>query len=55
MLAELVKAGKLPSVDERVPTNPVVLTNPAGVGKFGGTIRRGFSGVSDYNGPNKIQ
>jgi peptide/nickel transport system substrate-binding protein len=55
MLADLVKAGTLPPVDQRLPKNPVVLDSHAGIGKFGGTIRRGFSGVSDYNGPNKVQ
>jgi peptide/nickel transport system substrate-binding protein len=55
MLAELVKAGKLPPVDQRVPKNPVVLDGIDGVGQYGGTIRRGYSGVSDYFGPNKVQ
>jgi peptide/nickel transport system substrate-binding protein len=55
MLADLVKAGKLPPVDQRLPKNPVVLDGIEGVGKYGGTIRRGYSGVSDYFGPNKVQ
>jgi len=55
MLAELVAAGSLPPVDQRLPKNPVVLDGLAGVGKYGGTIRRGYTGVSDYFGPNKVQ
>src|SRR5215475_8010520 len=39
MLAELVKAGKLPPVDQRLPKNPVVLDGIDGAGQFGGTIR----------------
>ncbi|GAB4109996.1 MAG: ABC transporter substrate-binding protein [Roseiflexaceae bacterium] len=55
MLADLVKAGKLPPVDERLPKNPVVLKTQGTAANYGGTIRRGFSGVSDYFGPNKVQ
>ena len=54
MLAEMVKAGKLPPVDERLPANPCVCPVMDGVGKYGGTMRRGFSGVSDRWGPTKI-
>ena len=48
MLAKLVKAGKLPSVDERLPNNPVVV-GPGSLiskkwldwkpGKYGGTLK----------------
>ena len=55
MLAELVKAGKLPTVDQRLPTNPCVCPVMTSTGKFGGTMRRGFTGVSDVNGPSKLQ
>lgn len=55
MLADLVKAGSLPAIEQRLPKNPVVLDSQAGIGNYGGTIRRGFSGVSDYFGPNKVQ
>jgi peptide/nickel transport system substrate-binding protein len=55
MLAALVQAGSLPPVDERLPSNPVVLDSIDGIGKYGGTIRRGFRGVSDRWGPTKIQ
>ncbi len=39
MLAELVKAGKLPPVDERLPENPLVLEPVESVGQYGGVIR----------------
>jgi len=39
MLAELVKAGKLPPVDQRLPTNPVVFNGPEGAGVYGGTFK----------------
>ncbi|HWQ14897.1 MAG TPA: ABC transporter substrate-binding protein, partial [Roseiflexaceae bacterium] len=55
VLAALVQEGKLPPVDERLPKNPVVLDSLDGIGKYGGTIRRGFRGVSDRWGPTKIQ
>ena len=38
MLAELVKAGKLPPVDARVPDEPLVLT-PPNPGRYGGTLQ----------------
>lgn len=37
MLAELVKAGKLPPVDQRLPDEPMVVTPVDEVGKYGGT------------------
>jgi peptide/nickel transport system substrate-binding protein len=53
MLAELVAAGSLPPVDERLPSNPYVMPVTESVGTYGGTIRRGFKGVSDRWGPTK--
>ncbi len=55
MLAEMVAAGDLPPVDERLPASPAVLEAVEQVGKYGGTIRRGFKGVSDRWGPTKMQ
>jgi len=49
MLADLVKAGKLPPVDQRLPANPLVVKGET-VGQYGGVIRRGFLGPSDANG-----
>ena len=53
MLAELVKAGKLPPVDQRLPKKPCVMASYEGTGKYGGSWRRAFNGVSDYWGPTK--
>ncbi|OGO34459.1 MAG: hypothetical protein A2Z03_08305 [Chloroflexi bacterium RBG_16_56_8] len=49
MLAELVKSGKLPSVEKRLPDEPLVIPVVEKVGQYGGTIRRGFIGPSDAN------
>ena len=46
MLAEMVKAGKLPPVDERLPENPQVVTPLVAPGKYGGTLRQGIVGNS---------
>ncbi len=53
MLTELVKAGKLPAVDQRLPTNPAVV-EAAEVGQYGGIWRRGTLGPSDFNGVARI-
>jgi peptide/nickel transport system substrate-binding protein len=54
MLAALVKAGKLPPVAERLPIEPKVFKGMEGIGKYGGTMRRAFNGVSDRWGPTKL-
>ena len=38
-LQELVKAGKLPPLEERLPVNPLVLKPIHGIGQYGGRIR----------------
>lgn len=50
MLADLVKAGKLPPVEQRLPKKPKVLPVFQKIGKYGGTWRRGYRGVSDRFG-----
>lgn len=55
MLADLVAAGELPPVDERLPINPLVMAVEEQIGNYGGTMRRGFRGVSDRWGPTKVQ
>lgn len=37
-LAELVKAGKLPAVEQRLPENPLVVEPNESVGQYGGTL-----------------
>ena len=54
MLAEMVASGELPPIDERLPANPLVLEGMEGIGNYGGTMRRGFKGVSDRWGPTKL-
>lgn len=39
MLAEMVAAGTLPPVDERLPVNPMVVEPFGEIGKYGGTLR----------------
>ena len=39
MLADMVKAGKLPPVAERLPQNPLVIKPVNEIGKYGGRIR----------------
>jgi len=46
-LAELVKAGKLPPVDQRLPATPMVLKPVEKVGKYGGTWRTALRGGQD--------
>jgi peptide/nickel transport system substrate-binding protein len=53
-LAELVKAGKLPPVDQRLPSNPLVVDIGAGIGKYGGTLRHGFSGQADQTAVGQV-
>jgi peptide/nickel transport system substrate-binding protein len=47
-LAELVKAGKLPPVQERIGQDPLVIKPVHEIGKYGGTWRRGFTGPADF-------
>ena len=47
MLAEQVKAGKLPPVEERLPNNPKVITPNDKVGMYGGRWNSGLLGASD--------
>jgi peptide/nickel transport system substrate-binding protein len=53
MLADLVKAGKLPPVDQRVPLEPMVIKPLQEIGKYGGTLRRGFTGPADDENGNR--
>lgn len=49
ILKELVDAGELPPVEERLPENPLVIQVTESIGQYGGTWHRGFLGPSDYN------
>ena len=56
MLAELVKAGKLPPVEQRLPepTDLMVVKPLKEIGKYGGRWRRGFTGPADNENGNRI-
>jgi peptide/nickel transport system substrate-binding protein len=49
MLQDMVTAGELPPVEERLPENPLVIQVTDSIGEYGGIWRRGFIGPSDYN------
>lgn len=46
-LADLVKAGKLPPVEQRLPAQPVVVQPVERMGVYGGTWRSATTGVAD--------
>ena len=54
MLAELVKAGKLPPVERRIPAEPMVWQPLNEIGKYGGTWRRAFTGPANGENANRI-
>jgi peptide/nickel transport system substrate-binding protein len=54
MLAERVRAGKLPPVAERLPVEPLVWQPLNEIGKYGGTWRRAFTGPGDVENGNRI-
>lgn len=56
MLAELVRAGLLPPVEERLPiAEDVVVVEPVEeIGQYGGTWRRVFFGPADYHAYGRL-
>ena len=56
MLADLVKAGKLPEVAKRLPdpSDLMVIKPLKEIGKYGGTWRRAFTGPADHENGNRI-
>jgi peptide/nickel transport system substrate-binding protein len=48
-LAERVKAGKLPPVENRLPEQPLVVPVGEKIGEYGGVWRRAFLGPADAN------
>ncbi len=54
MLADMVKAGKIPPVEQRLPSNPRVLKPRGDIGVFGNTWHRQYRGLSDRVGPTKL-
>jgi len=49
MLADMVAAGDIPSLDERLPENPLVVLPIKSVGQYGGTWYRGWRGIKDFH------
>jgi peptide/nickel transport system substrate-binding protein len=49
LLAEQVKAGKLPPVEKRLPADPLVVPVVERAGQYGGVWRRAFLGPADAN------
>jgi len=49
MLADKVAGGELPSVDDRLPENPLVVLPVKSVGEYGGTWYRGWRGIKDFH------
>ncbi len=47
MLQEMVKAGSLPPLEERLPANPLVVQPTESIGQYGGTWRSGLRGGQD--------
>lgn len=48
MFAELVKAGKLPPVEKRLPENPLVVKPVEEIGTYGGDLRIPLLGTADF-------
>lgn len=60
-LADLVKAGKLPAIKDRIGDDPLVVKPLHESGSYGGTLRRFFTGPGDYwnglraaSGPDRL-
>lgn len=53
-LAKLVKDGRLPSVDQRLPQAPLVVKPVDQVGLYGGEWRRAYTGLSDLVGVRRV-
>ena len=54
-LTALVKAGKLPPVEQRIPAEPMVIKPLHSIGTYGGIWRRGFLGPGDGENGNRIR
>ncbi len=54
MLAEMVAAGELPPVEERISAEPLVVEAVDSIGKYGGTWRRAFLGIKDFHAFGRV-
>jgi peptide/nickel transport system substrate-binding protein len=54
MLKEMVAAGAIPPVEERLPAEPLIVEPYESIGKYGGTWHRAFTGVKDFHAWGRI-
>ena len=54
MLAEMVEAGELPPVEERLPAEPLVVEAVDSIGEYGGTWHRAWRGINDFHAFGRI-
>lgn len=54
ILAEMVAAGELPPVAERLPKEPMVLKPSHEIGKYGGTWHTAFTGPADHQNMERV-
>ena len=54
MWAEMVAAGELPPVEERLPAEPLVVQPVESVGQYGGTWNRAFTGIKGFHAWGRI-
>ena len=54
MLKEMVAAGAIPAIEERLPAEPLIVEPYESIGKYGGTWRRAFTGVKDFHAWGRI-
>ncbi|MCA1669959.1 MAG: twin-arginine translocation signal domain-containing protein, partial [Thermomicrobia bacterium] len=54
LVADMVKAGKVPAVEQRLPANPRVIKPRESAGVYGGVWHRQYRGLSDRVGPTKL-
>jgi peptide/nickel transport system substrate-binding protein len=53
-LVDLVKAGKLPPVKQRIGDDPLVVKPLREIGRYGGIWRRGFTGPADTSAGQRV-
>ncbi|MCB0122353.1 MAG: hypothetical protein KDE58_08930, partial [Caldilineaceae bacterium] len=54
MLAEMVTAGELPPVEERLPSEPMVLKPAESIGVYGGSLNGAFTGPADHQNAERM-
>ncbi|MCB0094879.1 MAG: ABC transporter substrate-binding protein [Caldilineaceae bacterium] len=54
MLKEMVAAGEIPALEDRLPKEPLMVEPYESIGLYGGTWRRAFLGVKDFHAWGRI-